>query len=107
MPEPEPEVEPEPEAEPEPPTTQPSPTSSPPEMACLPTNHAYSLYCAEQSAAGSCPSPWCETGVVALQAGRSREARSKRHSFLGTALIQDGMNLERGVSVSSGSMYEL
>jgi len=105
--EPEPEGEPEPEAEPEPSTTQPSLTSSPPEMACFPTNSAYSLYCTEQSAVGSCPSPWCETRVVALQAGRTREVHSRRHSFLGTALIQDGVSLERGVFASTGKLDEL
>lgn len=126
-PEPEPEAEPEPEhepeAEPEPePEHEPeaaSSTSEPPsttssvmgpshpEMACLPTNYAYRLYCAEQSAAGLCPSPWCEMGVAALQAGRSRESSARRHNFLGTALIQNGTNLERRVSTSTESHEEL
>lgn len=127
MPEPEPEAEPEPEhepeAEPEPEpehepeapssTREPSSTAapvtgtSPPEMACLPTNYAYRLYCADQSAAGLCPSPWCETGVAFLQAGSSRESRARHHSFLGTALIQNGANLERRVLGSMESQEEL
>jgi len=72
-----------------------------PETACLPTNYAYRLYCADQSAAGSCPSPWCEMGVAALQASRARQASSRRHNFLGTVLIQECASLERRPATSS------
>lgn len=121
-PEPEPEAEPEAEPEPEPEhepetassTVQPSSTSVPvadttsPESACLPTNYAYRLYCAAQSASGECPSPWCERGVAALQASKARrEAGSRRHSFLGTLLIQEAASLGRQVvPVTEGQSHQ-
>jgi len=100
------EAEPEPESESEPASTvQPSTTSAPsasPETSCLPTNSAYSLYCAEQSAAGLCPSPWCEMGSVALNA-ESVQTKPRRHSFLGTALIQEASFVKRSSAIAENT----
>jgi len=79
------------------PTQQPAspsiaPTTSP-ETSCLPTNFAYSLYCANQTAAGLCPSPYCEMAMVALDAKRTQRGR-KHHTFLGASLIQRRALLE-------------
>lgn len=113
-PEAEPEPEPEPEHEPEAASSpQPSSTTTPAAettsqgSACVPTNYAYRLYCADQSAAGSCPAPWCGRGVVALQAGKARKASARHHGFLGSALIQEGVSLERRPAASAESWAEL
>jgi hypothetical protein len=63
------------------------------------------VYCAQESEAGRCPAPWCESSRGALIQGRSMPVRKHQH-FLGASLIQKSSLVDQA-ELSTDSSLEL